>query len=122
MKYRKRAFTLVEIMIVVLIIGILMAIAVPQWVQSRKSTRLRTVQQNLNQIEDAKDQCAIALGAAPGDTTICTQSVLVDAATGWLKSWPAGPVAGTYTANAIGAEATFNSKTSAEWSADPAGL
>jgi prepilin-type N-terminal cleavage/methylation domain-containing protein len=122
MKYRKRAFTLVEIMIVVLIIGILMAIAVPQWVQTRKSTRLRTVQQNLNQIEDAKDQCAIALGASPGDTTSCTQSVLTDASTGWLKDWPSGPVSGTYVANAIGSEPTFNAKTSADWADDPTGL
>jgi len=55
----KRAFTLVEIMIVVLIIGILMAIAVPNFVKARESSRKQTCISNLKQIDQAKEQWAM---------------------------------------------------------------
>ncbi|MBX3117729.1 MAG: prepilin-type N-terminal cleavage/methylation domain-containing protein [Fimbriimonadaceae bacterium] len=56
---RKRAFTLVEIMIVVLIIGVLLAIAVPQFMRARAKSQARTCVANLRQIEAAKEMFAM---------------------------------------------------------------
>jgi len=67
---RNRAFTLVEIMIVVLIIGILMAIAVPNFVKARESSRKQTCISNLKQIDQAKEQWAMDNRKNAGDTSL----------------------------------------------------
>lgn len=53
---RRSAFTLVEIMIVVAIIGILIAIAVPGFIKARNSSRLKACQENLTKIDGAIQQ------------------------------------------------------------------
>ena len=53
---RCRAFTLVEIMIVVLIIGILLAIAIPNFIQAREASRAKSCVGNLKEIDSAKQQ------------------------------------------------------------------
>ena len=52
----KAGFTLVEIMIVVLIIGILLAIAIPNFVSARESARAKSCVGNLKQIDSATQQ------------------------------------------------------------------
>ena len=58
-KSLRRGFTLIEIMIVVLIIGILLAIAVPNFVKARESARTKSCVSNMQQIQSAKQQWAM---------------------------------------------------------------
>ncbi len=60
MKKRNQGFTLVEIMIVVAIIGLLAAIAIPSFVKSRNESRKSACINNLRQIDSAKEQMAMA--------------------------------------------------------------
>lgn len=53
-----KGFTLVEIMIVVAIIGIIIAIAVPAFLRARENSRGRACQENLSKIDGAKEQYA----------------------------------------------------------------
>ena len=65
---RKRAgFTLVEIMIVVAIIALLAAIAVPGFLRARKRSQASKIINDLRLIDGAVDQYAIEHGKKTGD-------------------------------------------------------
>ena len=90
-------FTLVEIMIVVLIIGILLAIAIPNFVSARESARAKACVGNLKQIDSASQQYAMdsklnSTAAAPAISTLVTTS--------YLRSTPSCPESGSYTPGA----------------------
>lgn len=60
----KKAFTLVEIMIVVAIIGLLIAIALPNFVRARNTARTGLCENNLRLIGHALEQWRIETNAA----------------------------------------------------------
>jgi prepilin-type N-terminal cleavage/methylation domain-containing protein len=62
---RSSGFTLVEIMIVVAIIGLLAAIAIPNFAHARMESERTTCLNNLRQIDGAVQAWAAELGKAP---------------------------------------------------------
>jgi prepilin-type N-terminal cleavage/methylation domain-containing protein len=63
----RRAFTLVEIMIVVAIIALLAAIAVPGFLRARKRSQASRILNDLRMIDSAVDQYAIETNRKTGD-------------------------------------------------------
>ncbi|MBS1706174.1 MAG: prepilin-type N-terminal cleavage/methylation domain-containing protein [Armatimonadetes bacterium] len=99
---KKRAFTLVEIMIVVLIIGIILAIAVPQWIGARTRAWKITCLQNLRKFDNAKDIYAVTSRRSNGDP-VTEEDIFNE----FIKdtALPTCPAGGTYTLNVIGTPA-----------------
>jgi len=94
---RTKGFTLVEIMIVVAIIGLLAAIAIPNFVKARETAQEKSCVNNLRQIDGAKDQWALEQGKSSGDA--CT----IGDITPYLRNAPTCPVGPTaYSVNVIG--------------------
>lgn len=100
---KNKGFTLVEIMIVVLIIGILLAIAVPNFIRARETSRGRTCVANLRQIEAAKEQWAMENQKTGAD--VAAQADLAGA-NAYMKTFPTCPSGGTYTIAAVNANPT----------------
>lgn len=67
---RRAGFTLVEIMIVVAIIALLAAIAVPGFLRARKRSQASKIINDLRLVDAAVDQYAIERGKLSGNTVL----------------------------------------------------
>ena len=103
MKKMQQGFTLVEIMIVVAIIGLLAAIAIPSFMKARTQSQQNACVNNLRQVEAGKEQWALATKQAQGvaaDTT---------AVMAYIKNPTAAtncPAGGTVTFGVVGTNST----------------
>ncbi len=86
---KKNGFTLVEIMVVVAIIGLLAAFAVPNFAKARQRTQRQVCIANLKQIEEAKFLWSIDGGTGT--------PVMGDLVPDYVKEAPTCPSGGTYT-------------------------
>jgi type IV pilus assembly protein PilA len=67
---RKKGFTLVEIMIVVVIIGLLAAMAIPAFQKVRQASQDKAVLNNARQLSAAADQYYLEYGGSTVDLTM----------------------------------------------------
>lgn len=74
MNKSSKGFTLVEIMIVVVIIGLLAAMAIPAFQKVRASSQDKAVTNNLRQLSSAADQYFLEKGATQVETTVLVGS------------------------------------------------
>ena len=95
-KKKDAGFTLIEIMIVVLIIAILLAIAIPNFLRARETSRAKSCQANMRQIETAKEQWAMDNKMGATDTPTAA-NLVTEYMRGTEDTWPACPSSGTYT-------------------------
>jgi len=94
---RKGGFTLVEIMIVVAIIGLLAAIAIPNFVKARTTAQKNACINNLRQIDGAKEQWALENKKKTGDA--CASTDVQPYIKGQV--FPTCPSTGDYVVNPI---------------------
>ena len=95
---RKAGFTLVEIMIVVAIIGLLAAIAIPNFVKARTTSQQNACINNLRQFDGAAQQWALEYKQGPSVSVNLTSiQPYIKLQNGGVL--PTCPASGNYSAN-----------------------
>jgi type II secretory pathway pseudopilin PulG len=88
-------------MIVVAIIGLLAAIAIPNFVRARTTSQKNACINNLRQIDGAKQQWALENHKTSADTAPTSTSLMPYLGRGTTGNWPNCPANGSYTVNGI---------------------
>lgn len=94
-------FTLLEIMVVILIMSLILAIAIPNFLKARETSRARSCVKNLRAVCDAKEQYAMQNSMTSGDAVDWE-----DLVPNYLKSQPECPSGGGYALNSVGEDPT----------------
>jgi len=99
-------FTLVEIMIVVAIIGLLAAIAIPNFVKARATSQANGCINNLRQINAAESQFALEQHKTTGDTINFPGDLTPYIKLNSAGAIPPCPAGGNYACATVGATVT----------------
>jgi type II secretion system protein G len=102
MKRNNKGFTLVELMVVLLIIGILVAIAIPIYNKTQENAQKRACQSNLRTLDGAAAQYYAEKGNYPAnanDTNFVGEN-------GYIKVMPTCPAGNNYNYNST--DGTFS--------------
>ena len=92
MKKMLKGFTLVEIMIVVAIIAILAAVAIPNFIKYRETSQRNACISNLKQLQTGAEQWRMSNGGTPTLADICGTT-----SEAYVKGTPTCPKAGSST-------------------------
>jgi len=96
-------FTLVEIMIVVAILGLLMAIAIPNFARARTQTQRNICISHLREIDNVKALWALEKGMTEASDPPTEEDLRPYF---WREVWPQCPVRGQYNINRVGVAPT----------------
>jgi prepilin-type N-terminal cleavage/methylation domain-containing protein len=98
--YTRRAFTIIELLIVLTILSIILAIGVPNYMRSREESLKNTCIANMKQINSAMDEWVIEKKITTG--TVPSESDEVDIYSYLKGGRPECPSKGVYTLHEVG--------------------
>lgn len=93
----RRGFTLIEMIVVILVICVLLAVAIPSFQKARESARTRSCLANMKSTISAKEQYAVEKRMNHGDRV-----TFDDLTPTYLRSLPTCPAGGAYVIGPVG--------------------